>query len=240
MLTVVDAANLLGDYARVDLLAACGQARRDRDTRHVVHLLVEQIEFADVIVIGKTDLVSRQHADLVRAVVRRLNPGAAIVEAQHGRVPLELIFDSGRFDFARTRKRAGWAKELAGEHVPEVEAYGFSNFVWRARAPLHPQRFWDFLGSAHTRVLRMKGWFWLASRPAWVGAVSDAGRIVKLEQAGTWWAAIPRAHWPGDARVRAAINAYRERPYGDRNQEIVFIGKTSIGRASKRRCGHVC
>jgi G3E family GTPase len=225
MVTVVDAVNLLRDYASDDLLAARGQSLGEDDERHVVNLLVDQIEFADVIVISKCDLVLPEHSALVRAIVQRLNPLAHIVQAQRGEVALTDIFDTGRFDFERARTMPGWARELAGDHLPETEAYGLSSFVWRVRAPLHPLRFHEFLSSAMSSVIRLKGYFWLASRPSWVGTVSGAGRIVNFEPAGTWWAATPKSHWPDDPEFREYVAANSEPPYGDRKQELVFIGQ---------------
>ncbi len=225
MVTVVDAVNLLDDYASEDLLAARGQSLGDDDERHVVTLLVDQIEFADVVVITKIDLVDAERVGLVRAIVRRLNPDAKIVEAERGAVPLDQVLGTSLFDFERARAMPGWAKELAGEHVPESDAFGLSSFVWRARKPLHPQRFADFLGSAPAAVLRVKGHFWLASRPDRVGALSGAGKLVHLDPAGTWWAASPRSTWPRDAEFEEFVRDEFVEPYGDRKQEIVFIGR---------------
>ncbi len=239
MVTVVDAAHLLDDYASEDLLAARGQSLGDDDRRHVVHLLVDQIEFADVVVIAKVDLVAPERVALVRAVVHRLNPDARIVEAAHGAVPLDRILGTSLFDFERARAMPGWAKELAGEHMPESEEYGLSSFVWRARKPLHPQRFADFLASAMTSVLRMKGWFWLASRPDWIGTLSGAGRLVTFDPAGTWWAAAPRSTWPPDADFRTFVGEHFVEPYGDRKQEIVFIGQR-LDRASIESALQAC
>jgi G3E family GTPase len=239
MVTVVDALNLLDDYASDDLLGARGLELGEGDDRHVVNLLVEQIEFADVIVITKVDLVEPERVALVRAVLQRLNPNARIVEAARGNVPLHEVLNTHRFDFERARSMPGWAKELSGEHTPESEAFGLSSFVWRSRAPLHPQRFFEFLSSAMTSVLRMKGYFWLASRPAWVGELSGAGRIVNFDPAGTWWAAAPRDTWPADDEFQAYAAANFAPPYGDRKQEIVFIGQHlhEAGiRAALQRC----
>ncbi|WP_332853542.1 GTP-binding protein [Duganella sp. S19_KUP01_CR8] len=226
MVTVVDALNLLNDYHGTDFLAQRGQTAGEGDDRTLAALLSEQIEFADVIVVSKTDLVSPEHLGEVRAVIKALNPGAAIVYAERGRVPLHKILGTGKFDLEKASQMAGWARELTGIHLPESEEYGISSFVLRDRRPLHPQRFDHFLDQAFPGLIRAKGYVWLASRPDWAVAYSRAGKIASVEPVGQWWAASDEEIWPpkGDPD-RLAIEAAWAEPYGDRLNELVFIGR---------------
>ena len=226
MLTVVDTVNLLADYHSSDFLAQRGETAGDGDERTLAALLSEQIEFADVIVLSKTDLVDAAQLAEVLALVKALNPGAHIVPAERGRVPLRQVLGTGRFDLERASAMAGWARELAGIHTPETEEYGIDSFVLRERCPLHPQRFNAFLDLALPGLIRAKGYIWLASRPEWAIAYSRAGRIASVEPVGHWWAASDRAHWPpaGDPD-RVAIEAAWVEPWGDRQNELVFIGR---------------
>ncbi|MET0320938.1 MAG: GTP-binding protein [Duganella sp.] len=227
MVTVVDAVNLLHDYHGADFLAQRGQSAGDDDDRTLAALLSEQIEFADVIVVSKTDLITIDQLGEVRAVIKALNPTAAIVLAERGRVPLHQVLGTGRFDLEQASRMAGWARELAGLHTPETEEYGIESFVLRERRPLHPQRFGAFLDLPLPGVIRAKGYVWLASRPDWAVAYSRAGRIASVEPVGLWWAASDRASWPaaGDPDRDAIVATWVE-PYGDRLNELVFIGRT--------------
>ena len=225
MVTVVDAVNLLNDYNCADFLAQRGQSAGEGDDRTLAALLSEQIEFADVIVVSKTDLVTIEQMGAVRAVIKALNPTATMVLAEQGRVPLHQILGTGKFDLDKASQMAGWARELAGIHLPETEEYGIDSFVVRERRPLHAQRFNEFLDLALPGLIRAKGYLWFASRPDWAVAYSRAGRIASVEPVGQWWAASDRANWPpvGDAD-RAGIEAAWVEPFGDRQNELVFIG----------------
>ena len=225
MVTVVDAVNLLNDYNCADFLAQRGQSAGEGDDRTLAALLSEQIEFADVIVVSKTDLVTIEQMGAVRAVIKALNPTATMVLAEQGRVPLHQILGTGKFDLDKASQMAGWARELAGIHLPETEEYGIDSFVVRERRPLHAQRFNEFLDLALPGLIRAKGYIWFASRPDWAVAYSRAGRIASVEPVGQWWAASDRANWPpvGDAD-RAGIEAAWVEPFGDRQNELVFIG----------------
>ncbi|KQQ32387.1 hypothetical protein ASF61_15215 [Duganella sp. Leaf126] len=240
MVTVVDALNLLNDYNGADFLAQRGQSAGEGDDRTLAALLSEQIEFADVIVVSKTDLVTIEQMGAVRAVIKALNPTATMVLAERGRVPLHQLLGTGKFDLDKASQMAGWARELAGLHAPETEEYGINSFVVRERRPLHPLRFNDFLDLALPGLIRAKGYVWFASRPDWAVAYSRAGRIASVEPVGQWWAASDRADWPpvGDAD-RAGIEAAWVEPFGDRQNELVFIG-ADLDRAALeaafRRC----
>ena len=226
MVTVVDAANLLNDYASHDFLRDRGESLGEDDDRTLVNLLVEQIEFADVVVLNKVATAGKAKAEAARAIVRALNADARIVEADFGRVPLDAVLDTGLFDHAKAETHPLWAKELYGfaDHVPETEEYGVRSFVYRARRPFHPQRFEDFVAGPMPGVIRAKGHFWVATRPGWVGELSLAGAIAATSGLGAWWAAVPKARWPEDPRWIAQVEANWDPVFGDRRQELVFIG----------------
>lgn len=226
MVTVVDAANVLKDYSSTDFLADRGESLGDDDRRPLVQLLVEQIEFADVIVLNKMSALSPDDHDTVRKLIRALNADADLVETDFGKAPLEKILDTGRFDFEKAQEHPAWAKELYGyaHHQPESEAYGFESFVYRARKPFDPAKIHAFFNAPWPNVVRAKGFFWLATRPDWVGEVSQAGALVRHEGIGRWWATIPREKWPdSDEFARHVLEKWDPR-FGDRRQEIVFIG----------------
>ncbi len=225
MVTVVDAFNFLRDFGSPDSLVDRRHARDDQDDRCVVDLLVDQIEFADVIVLNKTDLVTSAQLQQVTGIVKALNPGAEILRSRFGRVPLRRILNTGRFSMEKARQAPGWLKELRGEHTPETEEYGISSFVYQARRPFHPDRFMAALGAEWPGVLRSKGFFWLATRMDWAGSLSQAGAACRTEAAGFWWAAVDRNQWPDDDTECREITRLWEKPFGDRRQEIVIIGQ---------------
>jgi G3E family GTPase len=224
MVTVVDACNFLRDYGSHDFLADRGESLGEEDNRAVVDLLVEQIEFCDVLVVNKTDQVSNGQRDRLAAMLRGLNPRADIVYSEFGRVPLDRVLDTGRFDFEQAANAPGWLRELRGEHTPETEEYGISSFVYRARRPFHPRRFFEWINEDWPGVVRSKGYFWLASRLDLVGSWSQAGALTRHELGGLWWAGVPREHWPQDDDSLANIRARWVEPFGDRQQELVMIG----------------
>jgi len=227
MVTVVDAFNLLADHSSTDLLSHRGQVADDNDQRSLAGLLTEQIEFADVVVINKIDKVDVDRRATVSAVVKALNPTAEIIYADHGQVPLKSILGTGKFDMERAVTSPGWARELAGHHTPETEAYGISSFVLRSHQPLHPARFSAFMNMQLPGLLRAKGYVWLATRPDWVLNYSRAGNnSATIEPVGRWWAAAPRDRWPAlGTPKRQRIESRWKEPYGDRNNEVVFIGR---------------
>ena len=224
MVTVVDAFNFLRDYQSSDLIAERGTSLGEDDDRAVVELLVQQIEFCDVIVLNKIDLIDRNGLAEVEGILHNLNPRAQIVRSSFGKVPLDQILDTGRFDFDQAAEAPGWLKELRGEHRPESEAYGFSSFVYRRERPFHPRRFWDAIHSEWGGVVRSKGFFWLASRMDFAGSWSQAGGACRHGPAGLWWAAVDRDDWPDDLEERASISRRCAARFGDRRQELVFIG----------------
>lgn len=224
MVTVVDAERFPSDFNSTERLHDRDQEVDADDTRSIVDLLVDQVEFANVILLNKTDLVDDTQIDYLTGVLRSLNPDAEIIPTTHSRVPLDRILDTGQFDLEAAQEMPGWLKELHGEPIPETEEYGIGSFVYRARRPFHPQRFWDTLHGSWPGVIRAKGFFWLATRMQQVGELSQAGRLRDFRPAGYWWAAVPEARWPDSAELRADIEARWEPDIGDRRQELVLIG----------------
>ncbi|MFL9866547.1 zinc metallochaperone GTPase ZigA [Paraburkholderia fungorum] len=239
MVTVVDAYNFVRDYGSHDFLADRGETMGEDDRRTVVDLLTEQIEFCDVIVLNKTDLVTADQIDQLKGVLRVLNSRAAIVQSRFGQVPIDRILDTGLFDFEAASEAPGWLKEMRGEHIPESEQYGITSFVYRARRPFHPKRFFDWIQCEWPGVVRSKGYFWLASRNHAVGEWSQAGAISRHGRAGTWWAAVPKQSWPQDSEAQAMIRSRWDGRFGDRQQELVLIG-TGMDEASLRASFDVC
>ena len=226
MVTVVDAANLLKDYASSDFLRDRGESLGAEDERTLVDLLVEQIEFADVVVLNKISTASQEERDLARKVIRSLNPDARIEEADFGDVPLDAILDTRLFDFNKAHEHPLWYKELHGfaAHTPETEEYGVRSFIYRARRPFDPERFQSFIDKGWPGVVRAKGFFWLATRPDFVGEISQAGALVRTGKRGRWWSSVPRQYWPEEPEWQRAMEPYFHKVWGDRRQEIVFIG----------------
>ncbi len=239
MVTVVDAANLLADYSSADFLKDRGESTGEEDERTLVDLLVEQMEFANIIVVNKCDLVSEDQLDIVTRIIKALNPEARIIYTDHGKVPLNDIMGTGLFDFAEAETMAGWYKELMGEHTPETEEYGITSFVYHSRKPFHPQRFYEFTQKPLPGVIRAKGFFWLASRMDWVGELAVAGPLLRHQAAGLWWADIPRDDWPEDEESRKMLDELWSEPFGDRRQEMVFIG-TDMDEATIRQQLEAC
>ncbi len=238
MVTVVDAFNFLRDYSSRDSLAQRGESLGDEDARTVVDLLIEQVEFCDVIVVNKLDLVDAAGRERLIAILGGLNPRARIETAVFGRVPLERILDTGLFDFEAASSAPGWLREMRGQHMPETEAYGIGSFVYRARRPFHPTRFFRMVESEWPGVVRSKGFFWLASRPTFAGNWSQAGAVCRHGLAGMWWAAVPRERWPQDADARRTILSYWNDQTGDARQELVLIGLDMDEMALRARLDH--
>lgn len=227
LVTVVDAVNFLADFQAADALAERGESLGEEDERSVTDLLIEQVEFCDLLLISKTDLVSDAQLAELTAILARLNPTAEILPVSQGRVPLHKVLNTGRFNFERAASAPGWLQELRGEHQPETEEYHIGSFVYRAHRPFHPQRFFAFLHQPQEqgRLLRSKGFFWLASRPDLAGQWNQAGGIAYHGGAGLFWQAVPKEEWPEDEESREHILASWAEPYGDRRQELVFIGQ---------------
>lgn len=227
MVTVVDAVNFLKDYEEAKYLQETGESLGEDDDRSVADLLVDQIEFADLILISKTDLVSPSDKERLTAILKALNTDAKIIPIAHGKVDIEEVLNTGLFDFEKAQQAPGWLKEMRGEHVPETEEYGIGSFSYEARRPFHPEKFHQFLHSTEKfgKLLRSKGYFWLATRPQLAGQWSQAGGIASYGFAGMFWKAIPEKDWPDDEDYLASIKKQWVEPFGDMRQELVFIGQ---------------
>jgi len=227
MVTVVDAVNFPRDYREAKALQDTDQNLGEDDDRSVAELLVDQVEFCDVLVVSKADMVSETELAEVTALLRSLNADAEIIPSEHGNVPLKKLLNTGRFDFEKAQQAPGWLKEMRGEHTPETEEYGISSFTYQARRPFHPERFHAFLNGVGRfgNLLRSKGYFWLATRNDFAGSWSQAGGIMRHGMAGLFWASMPDEYWPEDKEYRDIILQKWLSPYGDRRQELVFIGQ---------------
>lgn len=227
MVTVVDGVNFLKDYDEAKYLQETGESLGEEDERSVADLLIDQVEFSDVILISKTDLAEPQDLQRLQSILKTLNPEARVIPIKEGAVAANEILNTGRFDFDRAAAAPGWLKELRGEHIPETEEYGIGSFAYRARKPFHPARFYDFLHNtkSHGKLIRSKGYFWLASRPEFAGQWSQAGGIARYGFAGMFWKAIPQERWPTDEEYLQSIKEVWQEPFGDMRQELVFIGQ---------------
>jgi G3E family GTPase len=238
MVTVVDAANLVHDYNSTDFLSDRGESAGEGDDRKLVDLLIEQIEFADVILLNKTDLITPDQLAIVRQIVLALNAKAQIIETSMSKVPLECVLNTGLFSMEAAADNPRWAQELyhPHEHTPETEEYGITSFVYRARLPFNPKKINAFFESKWAGIIRAKGFFWIATRPDGVGEISKAGRYIRHKGIGHWWAALPEQAWPKDAQTRESILKHWSDDFGDRRQELVFIGfKKEMDEAAIRR-----
>lgn len=238
MVTVVDAVNFLPEYYDARYLQETGEHLGEEDERSVADLLVEQVEFADVLLISKTDLVSDAQVRDVIGVLRGLNTEAEIIPIANGEIPLNKILATQKFSFERARQAPGWLKEMRGEHIPETEEYGISSFVYQARRPFHPQKFYEFLHGSlpKGKLIRSKGYFWLASRPDFAGQWSQAGGMARYGYAGMFWHSVPEERWPEDEDYLISIEKSWAEPFGDKRQELVFIGQ---GLDKEQICSHL-
>ncbi|MGP9435224.1 zinc metallochaperone GTPase ZigA [Ewingella sp. AOP8-B2-18] len=227
MVTVVDGVNFMQQYQEARSVQEAGESLGEDDERSVTDLLIDQIEFCDVLLVSKTDLLDSFQQREVIALLQSLNPEADIIPIAPGTLPLDRVLNTHRFDFAKAQQAPGWLKELRGEHQPETEEYGISSFVYTARRPFDPDKFYrvvhgDWGGGT---LLRSKGFFWLATRPRHAGNWSQAGGIARYGLAGTFWKALPERDWPQDEETRSHIMEKWQEPFGDMRQEIVFIGQ---------------
>ena len=227
MVTVVDAVNFLKDYDEAKYLQETGESLGEEDERSVADLLVDQVEFADIILVSKTDLVELQQVERLEAILKTLNTDAKVLPISQGQIDVDAVLNTGLFNFERAEQAPGWLKEMRGEHVPETEEYGISSFNYQARRPFHPEKFYHFLHNtkSYGTLLRSKGYFWLASRPQFVGQWSQAGGIARYGFAGMFWKAVPKKEWPTDEESLTSIEEKWVEPFGDMRQELVFIGQ---------------
>ena len=227
MVTVVDAVNFLKDYDEAKYLQETGESLGDEDERSVADLLVDQVEFADVILVSKTDLASNDEVNRLTAILETLNTQARIIPIANGKVDIDDVLSTGSFNFERAQQAPGWLAEMRGEHVPETEEYGIASFGYEARRPFHPEKFFAFLHGTekYGKLLRSKGYFWLATRPQYAGQWSQAGGIARYGFGGMFWSAVPRSRWPDDPEYLESIQSSWVEPFGDMRQELVFIGQ---------------
>lgn len=230
MVTVVDAGNFFKDFGSWDDLTDRRLGVSEDDHRNIVDLLVDQIEFANVIIVNKIDLVTPFELEQLEQVIRRLNTNAKILHSRESCVPLEEVMGTGRFEISEAESTAGWLEVPRGQEQTETEEYGISHFVYRRDRPFHAQRLADTInggygeGQSMDGVLRSKGLMWIASRNDWAYDWSQAGCSIRMDPAGFWWAAAPDDQWPDDEESVAEIVAKLTEPHGDRHQELVFIG----------------
>ena len=192
----------------------------------MVDLLVEQIEFANVIIINKVDLVNQEELQIVKSIIRSLNAKAKIIDSTMSQVDLAQVMNTGRFNLEEAQDHPLWAQELNNhkEHIPETEEYGITSFVYRAREPFIPEKIHAFFYQEWPGVVRSKGFFWISTRPEFVGELSQAGPLVRHQGMGRWWSAVPKERWPDDEDFKRLVNEDWDDQFGDRRQEIVFIG----------------
>jgi G3E family GTPase len=224
MATVVDAFNFLGECGSRDYFYDRGLGIDAGDERSIANLLIDQVEFADLLILNKSDLVTSDDLARLKRILHHLNPDARIVATAQGRVPIQELMGAGTFDMEKARKAPGWLKEMRGEHVPESEEYGIRNFVYRARRPFHPERLHARLQQPWPGLLRCKGFIWLATRMEAVGFWQQAGPVSYTGKTGRWWATVPREQWPNSSKALERIRSNWADPFGDRRQELVFIG----------------
>lgn len=243
MVTVVDSQNFLIDFSSSDSIVDRKMADDPMDQRPVVNLLTEQVEFANVVLLNKTDLVTEVELTTLKGLIKSLNPTATILTTKESRVPLDKILNTDSFDLAEAENSPGWLRELEGEHTPESETYGFNSYIFRSAVPFHPERYFKFLHNDFPgNVYRSKGMFWLASRPAEALVWSQAGGSLRYESVGTWWASkSPEylARNPMFQQQRDLIMESWDEDWGDRKQELVFIGQGVNGpriEAALKRC----
>jgi G3E family GTPase len=230
MVTVVDCFNFFNDFGTNELLVDRKLTDMEGDYRTIVNLLTDQIEFANVIILNKTDLVNEKTVGLLKASIQKLNPSAKIITSDFSKVDPKEILNTKLFDFNEAQSSAGWQKELeGGVHTPETEEYGISSFVFRNQKPFHPERFWKYLNEQYpSGVIRAKGLFWLASRPNDAINFSQAGGSSRLERAGVWWISMPfneRIKYQAFVNNEEYIESKWHKQWGDRINELVFIGQ---------------
>ncbi len=228
LVTVVDAGQFLQDFRSEDELQDRGLAADESDDRDLSHLLADQVEFATVIVVNKTDLVSQSELDALVQLLRTMNPHADLICTMNSQVPLERILNTGSFQLESAEQAPGWLSTERDEDHSEADEYGISSFVFRAQRPFHPERFYRFWTESRLTqgILRSKGCFWLATRNEMAGFWSQAGSVVRSEPGGTWWATVARSEWPSAGTAdRNELEQVWAEPYGDRRQELVLIGQ---------------
>ncbi len=230
MVTVVDAFNFFKDFGSPETLMDRELTDIEDDFRTIVNLLTDQIEFANVIILNKIDLVEKEHLGILRAAIKKLNRSAKIIESTYGKVSPKEILNTGVFNFEEAEQSAGWMEELEkDEHTPETEEYGISSFVYRNKKPFDPERFWDYVEKKFPKtVIRSKGLFWISSRPDQALVWGQAGGSLKADGAGVWWSSMlfkDRIRHLSFIQNQEQIESEWDKEFGDRKNELVFIGQ---------------
>jgi len=229
MVTVVDGFNFLNDFSSSDYLTSRNLTNIDNDTRTIVNLLTDQVEFANVIILNKTDLITENQLNQLYGILKKMNPKAKILPAINSKIPLNEIIDTHLFNFEEAENSAGWIQELENEHTPETEEYGIGSMVFRSKIPFHTERFWKFATSEFpVNIIRSKGLFWLASRTSQALIWSSAGGSIKTDPAGVWWASMPfseRINYASFVENQDFIESDWHHDFGDRKNELVFIAQ---------------
>ena len=227
MVTVVDAFNFLKDYDDAKYLQDTGESLGEDDERSVADLLVDQVEFSDVILISKIDLVDQSDVHKLKGILRSLNTTAKIIPITKGQVEIDDVLNTRLFNFDKAQEAPGWLKEMRGDHTPETEEYGISSFTFVARRPFYPDKFYEFVHNTNKfgKLIRSKGYFWLGSRLEYAGQWSQAGGIAHYGFAGLFWRSVPKKDWPTDEESLKIIKENWVEPFGDMRQELVFIGQ---------------
>lgn len=230
MVTVVDAFNFFKDFGSPETLMDRELTDMDGDYRAIANLLTDQVEFANVIILNKIDLITKEHLGILKAAIHKLNPLAKIIESTFSKVESKEILNTGLFNFEEAEQSAGWIEELNNsQHTPETEEYGISSFVYRSKKPFDPVRFWNYVQQDFpSTILRSKGLFWLASRPEQALVWNQAGGSLKADSAGLWWGSMPydkRVQYLGFTENQQQIESGWDKTFDDRKNEIVFIGQ---------------
>ena len=229
MVTVVDSFNFIKDFSSPEYLVDRSLTDIEGDDRTIVNLLTDQVEFANVILLNKVDLVSKSELQILSEIIHKLNPEAKLIKTIHSKVALNEVINTGLFDFEKAEASAGWIKELENEHIPETEEYGIGSFVFRSKAPFHPERFLSFVTENFpSNIIRSKGLFWIASRSNQALVWSSAGGSIKADPAGVWWDSMPfneRINYPSFLNNQSQIESEWHVDFGDRKIELVFIGQ---------------
>jgi len=227
MITVVDAVNFLANYESTEYLKNTGESLGEDDDRAIIDLMVEQIEFASTIVLNKVSDCNKEDLPLIKSVIKGLNTDAEIIETDYSNLSLQKIINTGSFSLEKAQNHPLWSKELYDfkNHTPETEEYGITSFVYRAKFPFNPEKFMHFLYEGEwPGIIRAKGFFWLSTRPDYIGEVSQAGSLIRHQGFGVWWSSVDKKQWPDNEEFRDILKKHWDEKSGDKRQEIVFIG----------------
>jgi len=227
MVTVVDAVNFIKDYEQANFLLDTEENLGESDERNIADLLVDQVEFANLILVSKVDLIGHEELNELIAILKTLNTNAEIIPVSKGNINIDEILGTQKFSMKNAEESPGWLKEMRGEHVPETEEYGIKSFTYKARQPFHPEKIYHFFHNTekYGKLIRSKGYFWLATRSEFAGEWNQAGGMARYGFAGMFWKSVPESNWPDDEISIANIKAQWKEPFGDMRQELVFIGQ---------------